>query len=77
MKTMATVSVNMERYNEVEVGVSYIWWWKGSVVWSMSASQGGCALMCGRGVELALQRGGKEVVIHQLTAQTVCALNRW
>ena len=26
---------------------------------------------------LALQRGGEEVVSHQLTAQTVCALNRW
>ena len=46
---MATVSVNMERYNEDEVGVSYIWWWKGSVVQSMSTSQSGCALMCWRG----------------------------
>ena len=42
VKKMATVSVNMERYNEDEVGVSYIWWWKGSVVWSMSTSQSGC-----------------------------------
>ena len=46
---MATVSVNMERYNEDEVGVSYIWWWKGSVVWSMSKSRSGCVLMCRRG----------------------------
>ena len=51
MKKMVTVGVNMERYNEDEVGVSYIWWYKGSVVWCMSTSQGGCVLMCGRGVE--------------------------
>ena len=36
VKKMATVSVNVERYNDDEVGVSYIWWWKGSVVWCMS-----------------------------------------
>ena len=59
VKKMATFSVNMERYNEDEVGMSYIRWWKGSGVWSMSTSQGGCALMCGRGVELALQKGGR------------------
>ena len=57
MKKMATVSVNMERYNEDEVGVSYIWWWKGSVVWSMSTSQGGCVLMCRRGSGIGSAEG--------------------
>ena len=54
---MATFSVNMERYNEDEVGVSYIWWWKGSVVWSMPTSVG--VPSCAGGEWLALQRGGK------------------
>ena len=66
VKKMATVSVNMEQYNEDEVGMSYIWWWKGSVVWSMSTSQGGCPHVW-EGGWLALQRGGRRW----------CALNRW
>ena len=73
MKKMATVSVNMERYNENEVGVS---------VWACPIYDGGRVVWCGPCLRLRMgvpscagggvvgSAEGREVVTHQLTAQT-------
>ena len=77
----ATVSVNMEQYNEDDVGVS---------VWACPIYGGGRVVWCGpclrlrvgmsscvRGGVVGSAEGREEVVTHQLTAQTTRALNRW
>ena len=74
MTKMATVSVNMERYNEDEVGVS---------VWACPIYGGGRVVQCGPCLRLRVgvsscvgggvvgsAEGREEVVTHQLTAQT-------
>ena len=79
MKKIATV--NMEQYNEDEVGVS---------VWACPIYGGGRVVWCGPclclrvgvpsyvgGGVVGSAEGREEVVTHQLTAQTVRALNRW
>ena len=71
---MATVSVNMERYNEDEVGVS---------VWACPIYGGGRVVWCGPCLRLRVgvsscvgggvvgsAEGREEVVTHQLTAHT-------
>ena len=71
---MATVSVNMERYNEDEVGVS---------VWACPIYGGGRVVWCGLCLRLRVgvsscsgggvvgsAEGREEVVTHQLTAHT-------
>ena len=71
---MATVSVNMEQYNEDEVGVS---------VWACPIYGGGRVVWCGpclrlrvgmsscvRGGVVGSAEGREEVVTHQLTAHT-------
>jgi len=59
------------------VGVSYIGWWKGSVVWSMSTSQSGCVLMCRRGSGWLCrgEGGGGHSSAH--STHSTCQLNRW
>ena len=74
MMKMATVSVNMERYNEDEVGVS---------VWACPIYGGGRVVWCGPCLRLRVgvsacvgggvvgsAEGREEVATHQLTAQT-------
>ena len=78
MKKMATVSVNMERYNEDEVGVSYNYG-GGRIVWcgpclSLRVGVSSCAggewnwLCRGEG-------GGGHSSAH--STDSTCALNRW
>ena len=76
MMKMATVSVNMERYNEDEVGVSVwacIWtiYGGGRVVWCgpCLCLRVGVSTCVGGGV-VGSAEGREEVVTHQLTAQT-------
>ena len=56
---------------------SYIWWWKGSVVWSMSMSHSGCVLVCRResGWLCKGEGGGGHSSAH--STDSTCALNRW
>ena len=74
MTKMATVSVNMERYNEDEVGVS---------VWACPIYSGGRVVWCGPCLRLRVgvsscvgggvvgsAEGREEVVTHQLTEHT-------
>ena len=83
MKKMATVSVNMERYNEDEVGVS---------VWACPIYGGGRVVWCGPCLRLrvgvsACVGGGvvgsaeerEELGGHSSAHSThsMCALNRW
>ena len=78
---MATVSVNMEQYNEDEVGVS-VWacpiYSGGRVVWcGPCPSQSGCVRMCRRGSGWLCrgEGGGGHSSAH--STHSTCQLNRW